>query len=356
MGRIEPREKPNSSIWQYAFDQFYTPDDSDDKVAIEKKPDLPDNKAEDTVISKKDKDAHILQSEVSETKTSRHSLARDQAIIPVLDRPQDLAPHVLEKGLADLAETLNEARSKQLDELSGEDLLFCAVNSPLLFLLQSANFSQFLEVKKIHLAIEKAFSEKNENARLAQIEKQHKDLENIGMVERINQGLTTFGLVASGVGGLLAGQYVLGTAAVLCGTLFAVDQVLDDVTKKTVISWIYKGAEKDQKFVSEQVSFFCGISSYLLSIGLQGPMVATIAMKITDIILTSVRGGLEHKHNLGQAVFIELNHACDKSRHKIETIINSTQRCMDTVFQFYENLSHVQKRRSKVISFLNQNI
>ncbi len=134
----------------------------------------------------------------------------------------------------------------------------------------------------------------------------------------------------------------------------ALDQLFDDSAKKTVATWFSSALGEDQDIWAYRLSLFSNIAAYAVGFGLEGGKILPIAMKVTDATLAAIKGGIEYKHTLNRALYLELDYACNAASKNIESLIEDVQRNAETISQFYQKLAAIQKSRANVSAHINR--
>jgi hypothetical protein len=229
-----------------------------------------------------------------------------------------------------------------------------------LFLMTQETSTQYLAAKRSFFDSERTFSDAKEKERANEMQKQLDLSKKVGTWDTVEKSLVSFGLIAAGIAGIAMGAIPLGVAAITVGTLMVVDQLLDDVAKKAVASWLAKGNTEDQQVWVDRIHLFCAATSIALSLGLAAPVAAQYGMTVTakyaaQFLLagsracaTGVKGVYEWLHSNQKALMMELDATCTLAQKSVNRLIFEIQQICNTLYQLYENMHQIESNRDKL--------
>lgn len=285
---------------------------------------------------------------MSKSTASISSTAGRTRSIPVLDMPKDAGPEVVDIGLKGMQKMI-EADESEIDNLVQA-----------LFVITQQTSTEYLAVKREYFTTERLFSDTKEKERTQEIQKQIAISKKVGTWENIEKSLVSFGLIAAGIAGISMGAVPLGIAAVAVGSLMVLDQLLDDVTKKTVAGWMVKGDKETHELWVDRINLFCAATTMALSLGLAAPVAAQYGLNVAvkygaQLGLTVAKAGAgttksvyEWMNNNQKALMIELDAVCTYAQKSVNRLLIEIQEICNTMYQLYENMHRIESNRDKL--------
>ena len=255
---------------------------------------------------------------------------------PKIDRPRPLDENTQKQGIRDL--------KNFCEHLEPDDLLHK------LILQLAADTTVHLQVNKERLHLERDWQKNEEGERMKAHDAHFAKMQTSMSWNKVSQSLTSFGLVASGIASLAIGATSLGVGAIVVGGLLVADQLLDNVAKTTVATWLARKDDEQKEVWLNRIHLFCALTLTALSFGLKATKAVEIAMKVASTAVTATKGIVDWRVNTHKALVIELDAACRMSQKDIEAQIRSMQQIIDAIHQYHENLHHIDSSRARLIS------
>jgi hypothetical protein len=246
---------------------------------------------------------------------------RGQPDFPLLSSSQELAPNPTENELEKLRKQLNITADDKVTLDNGETV-------PIEFLLHVLLAScieqgaQHLKLIKDLLDKERGYQSVKEKQRTEQMDKVLKDAGALKTTSKVDKICTAGSLAASGLEGILQGNYIVGIPTVISGVLLAADHYFEDAGKKQIASWIAQGDKESELSWLGRLDFAASIASLGLSFGLTGSKALTIAKSVSQAALTGVKGTLQHRMNVDQELLKHLDASCERSERTIKRYFN----------------------------------
>lgn len=263
--------------------------------------------------------------------------------VGALDTPPRLDLQKTEEGLKGLSMVFNDENGNPIPP---EDLIFAALKA-----LATLN-TQSLAIKKEAIEKQESWMQREEKRRENAYDKHFASVSSANSWGRVARSMTSFGLIASGVAGLAAGAGAIAVSSVVVGTCFVIDQLLDDKVKKLVASWMARGEKESQEVWLNRIHLFCAVTSFAMSMGIGAGHAAQIAMNLPKSIVTSVKGVVDWRVGSHKALLVELDDACRTAQKSLEAMLNELQDISSSVYQFYDNIHHIEEMRKKLQSLM----
>lgn len=266
---------------------------------------------------------------------------------PQLDQPSRIDLQKLEEGTKELKSIFADDEGNTIDV---EDLLHK------ILLEYTAESTERLSTQKQWLELERKWMDNDEKTRSVVLDKHIEGLQSAASWGTVAKSLASFGLIASGMAGLaattVAGAAVvapgLAIGSIVAGTCLALDQLLDDKAKKLVASWMARGNQERQEIWLDRIHFFCAAVSCALSFGLKADVAVQIALNVSKTAVTATQTIVEYRTSRNKALLIELDAACRIAQKNVENTMNSLQDTCSTIYQYYENIHHIEDNRTKL--------
>ena len=265
--------------------------------------------------------------------------------VGALDTPPRLDLQKTEEGLKGISMVFKDENGNPIPP---EDLVLAALKA-----LATLN-TQSLAVKKESIEKQQGWMFEQERRRENAYDKHFASVGTANSWGRVARSLTSFGLIASGVAGLAAGFGALAVSSVVVGTCFVIDQLLDDKVKKLVASWMARGENERQEVWLDRIHLFCAVTSFALSMGINASQAVQIAMGLSKSLVTGAKGVVDWRVSSHKALIVELDDACRTAQKSLEAMLNELQDISSSIYQFYDNIHHIEEMRKKLQSLMLQ--
>ncbi|MBS0655018.1 MAG: hypothetical protein JSR46_04515 [Verrucomicrobia bacterium] len=275
------------------------------------------------------------------TDINSRAITPTRTSMPNLDAPPAMDSKTFEaakKGLADFVDDTPLDAVIDIDDLVYE-ILTSLANDSNAYLLAKRNFFD----------IERKWGDKKELERTTELQNQVAAANRVESWGRVEQSLTSIGLLASGVFGLAAGDVSgLSLCAVTVGSLFLIDQLLDNTVKKTVASWLAKGNREEMANWVNRIQVFCGLSSFAMSMGIDVPSAVQVAMSVAKSAVDTTKNVFEWRLSVQKSVLMELDAETKRAQKNLDMLFTEIQEICNTISQFHENIHHVEEKRQQL--------
>jgi len=260
---------------------------------------------------------------------------KNQQKRPEVDKPLPIDEKEYKKTLDEL--------HKLTDNLEADEMLHELV------LKVAADTTTYLRVQQERLHLERGWQKSVQDERFKAFDAHFAKMQTAMSWNKVSQSLTSFGLLASGIASLALGVSTLGVGAAVIGGLLVIDQLLDNVMKTTVASWLARKDTEKQEVWLNRIQIFCALVSTALSFGLNASQAVQIAMKVASTAVTATKGIVDWRVNTHRALIIELDAACRDSEKDIDERIRFMQYVIDAIHQSYDNVHHIDLAKSRVV-------
>lgn len=266
---------------------------------------------------------------------------------PPLDPPKPIDMDTFDKGKKELSQLLSKDLNHEFADV--DDL----VHFMILQVIQGNN--SYLAAKRTFFDSERNFSNAKEEERTEAIKKETEAYHTANTWGKVERSLSSVGLVATGIAGIAAGFVTMGASAVAVGSLFAVDQLLDDKLKRVVASWIARDDGESEKNWVQRIDHFCGLVSLGMSLFTASPdAIVQAAMAVTGAVAKTTKGVLDWRLEGQKALVMELDLVCKLSQKSVDTLVMEIQEICTDLYQLHDNIHHIEEQKRKVIHSLLQ--
>ncbi len=268
---------------------------------------------------------------------------------PELDKPRHIDSEGVKNGMEYLEAFMSDDSDAEIDLLTNA-----------IFLIAQDSSKDALDAQRQLLAAVHTYSEAKNRTRLDEMQKQSDLTKKVGFMDTIQKGFSSFGLIGTGLLTALAGSTIPGAALVIGGTLFLVDQLLDDKAKKTVATWVARGNKESEEMWVERIHLFCSVTSAGLSLGFAPQIAAGLgkntASAVANVALGVAQGGAktikssyDSRLKLQRGFMVELDAACNFAQKDFNRVTSSMQLSINTVREFIAHHSQVQGEQESII-------
>jgi hypothetical protein len=275
-----------------------------------------------------------------------------QAIVPIqlstkpeLHVPPSMDHTAFEEGKVGLTNFLQPVEitdfATDIDDLVHDLLITLARDS-----------TNYVQAKRQFFDLERKWSDQKEAEKTAELQSQVDSAKTVNTWGRVEQSLASVGLIASGIIGLVAAPTgigaVLGASAIVVGGVLLVEQLLDDAAKKMVASWIAPGNQEEQAVWVNRMQLFCGLGSFALSLGASPSSALQVALNVSKGVVNTTKDVFEYRLSVQRSVVMELDAESRLAQKSVDTLFSEIQEICNTIYQFHENLHHIEEKRQQV--------
>jgi len=212
--------------------------------------------------------------------------------------------------------------------------------------------AQFVTSQRNIFDRENAFLKAKESERISETEKGIFQVNNTNTLNKIQSGLSAFGLMASGLHGIVTDSKELGAIAFLVGGLLALDNFIDHAVKFEIAKWFAKATQENEKDWLERIQLALTVISMGVSFKLTGSESINLAMNISKAGLSFIRAGVDHQLNFQKAILMELDNTIENSQRRSELLIKHVHEISQRLLEYYATIHDIRKNRQRILTNL----
>ncbi len=207
------------------------------------------------------------------------------------------------------------------------------------------NQEKNIMTNKRYFLIEQMWGKHHESEKTQQYKTVQEATLHMQGAQKVEKAVSTVGFTIAGIATIITGCTPLAVGALICGALFTLDSLLDDVMKKQVASWIAPQDREAQKIWLSRIQMFTSVASLGLSFGLTGPRAVSVALKVANSAVIGFKGAIEYKLSHLEAALVECESACKRSESHQSRFITDLEHTTQSIYDLYSNLRAIEEQK-----------